>query len=306
MTPDELPSWRTSAPDGSVAVLCGSFDLMNPGNLQSVREAGRQADHVVALVAPDTSDPDGQRPLLTSDERLAMVSYLRAVSVACFLEPDRAVDTAVALGPYTWIGNLEADTHESLARIFRPAATACVDTAPVQHCRTPAILAAIRSHATPITTPDEMVVVDPAPAPSKDKLVTVNGCFDILHPGHMAFLADARSMGTRLIVMINSDASVRRYKGPMRPIFPQTFRSAMLRELDAVDDVFVFDDDTPLGLLTALQPAVHVKGGTYEPDRVAGEQAELETWGGRLEYSPLVAQFSTTRYLEQIQETKAN
>ncbi len=300
--PEELQAWRASVGKGPVAVLCGSFDLMQPGNLQSVQWAARHADHVLVLIATGTSDPGDVRPLLTEDERVAMVSYLRSVSAVCCLTPDHAANAADVLGVYTWVGNPEADADEPLAALIRPAAAGYVDTTRIANSRTSEILGAIRGLTTPIATPGDATRGDPAAEPPKEERVTVNGCFDILHPGHMAFLADARSMGSHLVVMINSDASVRRYKGPTRPIYPEAFRSTMLRELSAVDNVFVFDDDTPLALLAELQPAVHVKGGSFEAGRVADEQQQLDSWGGRLAYSPMVAQFSTTRYLERIQE----
>ena len=124
-------------------------------------------------------------------------------------------------------------------------------------------------------------------------VVFTNGCFDLLHIGHVTLLDDARREGDRLIVGINSDASVRRLKGPSRPIVPEHARARVLAALAAVDAVVVFDEPTPLELMIALRPDVIVKGGDYVADDIVGA-TEVRSWGGRVEIVPFVPGFSTT------------
>ena len=129
-------------------------------------------------------------------------------------------------------------------------------------------------------------------------LITVftNGCFDLLHIGHVTLLDDARRQGDRLIVGINSDASVCRLKGPTRPIVTEQARARVLAALAAVDAVVIFDEPTPLELMIALRPDVIVKGGDYVADEIVGA-AEVRSWGGRVEIVPLVEGFSTTQLI---------
>jgi D-beta-D-heptose 7-phosphate kinase / D-beta-D-heptose 1-phosphate adenosyltransferase len=124
-----------------------------------------------------------------------------------------------------------------------------------------------------------------------------NGCFDLLHAGHVTLLQRARALADVLVVGLNSDASVTRLKGPGRPVQPAADRATVLAGLACVDWVAVFEEDTPLELITALRPDVIVKGGDYTPETVVGN-AEARAWGGRVEIVPLVEGLSTTRLLE--------
>ena len=127
-------------------------------------------------------------------------------------------------------------------------------------------------------------------------VVFTNGCFDLLHIGHVTLLDDARREGGRLIVGINSDASVSRIKGPSRPIVPEHARARVLAALAAVDAVVVFDEPTPLELMNALRPDVIVKGGDYVADEIVGA-SEVRSWGGRVKIVPFVQGFSTTQLI---------
>lgn len=126
--------------------------------------------------------------------------------------------------------------------------------------------------------------------------VFTNGCFDLLHIGHITLLEDARREGDRLVVAINSDASVRALKGPTRPIVAERERARILAALAAVDAVIVFDEPTPLRLIEALQPEVIVKGGDYREETIVGAR-EVRSWGGRVKIVPIVEGFSTTRLI---------
>jgi D-beta-D-heptose 7-phosphate kinase/D-beta-D-heptose 1-phosphate adenosyltransferase len=132
-------------------------------------------------------------------------------------------------------------------------------------------------------------------------VVFTNGCFDLLHPGHVRLLREAAGMGDFLVVGLNSDASVRRLKGPSRPLNPALARAEVLSALEAVDAVTVFDEDTPLELITAIRPDVLVKGGDYRPEQVVG-RAEVSEAGGRLVLVPLVEGHSTTTMVRRARE----
>jgi len=130
------------------------------------------------------------------------------------------------------------------------------------------------------------------------KVVFTNGCFDLLHIGHIALLEDARREGDRLIVAINSDASTSRLKGPTRPIVGERERARILAALTAVDAVVVFDDPTPLRYIQELRPDILVKGGDYNEETVVGAK-EVRSWGGSVKIVPIVEGFSTTKLVSK-------
>ncbi len=135
-----------------------------------------------------------------------------------------------------------------------------------------------------------------------EKIVFTNGCFDILHAGHVGYLQQARAQGDRLIVAVNSDASVSRLKGPGRPINSVDRRMAVLAGLEAVDWVISFDDDTPEALLEKLRPDVLVKGGDYSKEQVVGWQI-VEGYGGNVKVLSFFRKtFLTTAIVEKILE----
>src|SRR5215471_12656407 len=134
---------------------------------------------------------------------------------------------------------------------------------------------------------------------SGKRIVFTNGCFDILHPGHIHTLTQAKALGDVLIVGINSDASVKRLKGKRRPILNQDERAVMLAALEAVDYVTTFEEDTPLTLIQLLQPHVLVKGGDWNPDAVVGREV-VEANGGRVVLIPYQEGLSTTGIIERV------
>jgi D-beta-D-heptose 7-phosphate kinase/D-beta-D-heptose 1-phosphate adenosyltransferase len=131
------------------------------------------------------------------------------------------------------------------------------------------------------------------------RVVFTNGCFDLLHAGHLALLNEAARLGDVLVVGINSDASVKRMKGEDRPLVPQAERCALLAALACVDAVTVFDEDTPLETLRAVRPDVLVKGRDYRLEDVIGREL-VEAGGGRVALVELVRQKSTTALVERI------
>lgn len=130
-------------------------------------------------------------------------------------------------------------------------------------------------------------------------VVFTNGVFDILHAGHVQYLEHARSLGDTLVVGVNSDASVRRLKGPERPINSVEDRAAVLAALRCVDHVVIFEEDTPIDVITALLPSVLVKGGDYTRDTVVGADV-VEHHGGRVALIPLLEGRSTTSIITRV------
>jgi D-glycero-beta-D-manno-heptose 1-phosphate adenylyltransferase len=134
-------------------------------------------------------------------------------------------------------------------------------------------------------------------------VVFTNGVFDILHPGHVRYLTDARALGDALVVGVNADASVRRLsKGPDRPIHPEHERAEVLAALASVDAVVVFAEDTPHEIIAALQPDVLVKGADWAADAIVGRDI-VEARGGRVVRIPLAAGYSTTTILSRLRES---
>ncbi len=132
-----------------------------------------------------------------------------------------------------------------------------------------------------------------------NKIVFTNGCFDLLHPGHIRYLADARSLGDFLVVGLNSDDSVSRLKGENRPIQKEAVRAELLGALHSVDAVVVFNEDTPFDLISHLKPDILVKGGDYTPDTVVGADVVTAN-GGQVKIIPFEAGFSTTELISKI------
>ena len=137
--------------------------------------------------------------------------------------------------------------------------------------------------------------------PEGRKVVFTNGCFDILHRGHATYLAQARELGDLLVVGLNTDASVRRLKGPSRPVNNQYDRAFLLASLAFVDFVILFDEDTPEQLIHQVQPDVLVKGGDYTLDNIVGADFVLQN-GGAVTTIPFVDGYSTTLTLQKISQ----
>jgi rfaE bifunctional protein nucleotidyltransferase chain/domain len=134
------------------------------------------------------------------------------------------------------------------------------------------------------------------------RIVFTNGVFDILHPGHVRYLQAARRHGDLLIVGLNSDASVRRNKGPGRPITPESERAEVLAALACVDAVSIFDDETPADIIRRVQPDVLVKGSDWPADQIVGRDT-VEARGGKVILAPVEQGYSTTSIVEKARRT---
>ena len=133
------------------------------------------------------------------------------------------------------------------------------------------------------------------------RVVFTNGCFDLLHPGHIGSLEQARALGDALVVGLNSDASVRQLKGAGRPVLPERERAEILAALECVDAVVIFNEPTPREVIARLLPDVLVKGGDWPGDQIVGRE-EVEAAGGRVVSIPVVPGYSTTEILRKIRE----
>jgi len=131
------------------------------------------------------------------------------------------------------------------------------------------------------------------------RIVFTNGCFDLLHIGHVRYLEEAKALGDVLVVGVNSDASVRKLKGPKRPILPEEERTEVLSGLGCVDYVTLFDEIDPLKLITSLRPDVLVKGGDWTKEQIVGKD-EVERSGGKVFIIPFVKKASTSNLIETI------
>ncbi len=135
-----------------------------------------------------------------------------------------------------------------------------------------------------------------------EKIVFTNGCFDLLHLGHVDYLEKARNLGDRLVIGLNTDDSVSRFKGPERPLQDQTSRARILAALQFVDLVVFFNEDTPLNLISELLPNILVKGSDYLAENIVGADV-VKKAGGKVETIDFVPGYSTTRIVEKIKRT---
>ena len=146
---------------------------------------------------------------------------------------------------------------------------------------------------------DEIAAIAADARQTGKTVVFTNGVFDLLHPGHVRYLKAARSLGDALIVGLNADASVRRNKGPSRPLNPERERAELLAALACVDTVVIFDEDTPAEIIRALQPDILVKGADWPADQIVGRDT-VEARGGRVVLVPVEQGYSTTSIVERV------
>jgi D-beta-D-heptose 7-phosphate kinase/D-beta-D-heptose 1-phosphate adenosyltransferase len=211
-----------------------------------------------------------------------------------------AGDTVVAVLALCLASKVETSAAMELANLAAGIVVAKVGTVPVEKHELLAALSpqmALNAADKVVALPELLVRIAQWKAHS-ERIVFTNGCFDLLHVGHLTVLEEARRFGDRLIVAINSDASVRALKGPSRPIVSEAERGRVLAALAAVDAVVVFDDPTPLELVLATRPDVIVKGGDYDVTTVVGAQ-EVLSWGGQVKLVPVVEGRSTSRLIDK-------
>jgi D-beta-D-heptose 7-phosphate kinase/D-beta-D-heptose 1-phosphate adenosyltransferase len=211
-----------------------------------------------------------------------------------------AGDTVIAVLALCMASGLKPETSVELANIAAGIVVGMVGTVPVEKYELLAALAPeIALHGEDkVVTREDLVLRVALWRANGERVVFTNGCFDLLHIGHISLLEQARRFGDRVIVAINSDASVRGLKGAGRPVVGERERARVLAALTAIDAVVVFDEPTPLEVILAVRPDVIVKGGDYSVETVVGA-SEVQAWGGQVKIVPLVEGFSTTRLIDR-------
>jgi D-beta-D-heptose 7-phosphate kinase / D-beta-D-heptose 1-phosphate adenosyltransferase len=212
-----------------------------------------------------------------------------------------AGDTVIATLAASLAGGLDAETAVNLANIAAGIVVAKTGTAPISRNE----LVAKFTASTQMKGPDKILDLQHLLVrlaewrANGDRIVFTNGCFDILHVGHITLLEQCREFGDKVVIGVNSDASVKRLKGPTRPVVGERERARILAALGSTDAVVIFDEPTPLELIRNLRPDVLVKGGDYTTSTIVGAD-DVVTWGGRVEIVPTVDGASTTNTIRKM------
>jgi D-beta-D-heptose 7-phosphate kinase/D-beta-D-heptose 1-phosphate adenosyltransferase len=215
-----------------------------------------------------------------------------------------AGDTVIATLAAGLAGGLKLDTAVDLANIAAAIVIGKVGTVPIARHE----LVSALTPSSNFSSGEKVLTTDEAARRIADwraageTIVFTNGCFDLLHVGHITLLEDCRRFGSKLVLGLNTDASVQRLKGPTRPVVSERERARVMSALGAVDAVVLFDEDTPLELIERLRPNVLVKGGDYSVETVVGHEFVIAA-GGRVEIVPTVEGFSTTNIVKKLAGT---
>jgi len=233
--------------------------------------------------------------LVREDSRVVFPAVARQV-----FDVSGAGDTVIAVLALSMASGLLPETAIQLANIAAGIVVGKVGTVPVEKYELLDALSPqfVLDAAEKVVSRQDLVRRVASWKANGERVSFTNGCFDLLHIGHITVLEQARRTGDRLIVAINSDASVCRLKGPTRPIVGEGERARVLAALACVDAVVVFDEPTPLELIVTVRPDVLVKGGDYEVSTIVGA-SEVQSWGGEVRIVPTVEGHSTTRLIER-------
>ena len=267
----------------------------DPGDLEGLLAAGESMVKSLDLEFLTATLSEKGIALVRPGNRFVAPAKARQV-----FDVSGAGDTVIAVLALCLASGLQPETAVQLANVAAGIVVGKVGTMPVQkHELLGALGPEIALHAEDrVLKRDELVRRVQMWRANHERVVFTNGCFDLLHVGHISLIEQARQFGDRLIVAINSDQSVRVLKGPSRPIVDQNARARVLAALAAVDAVVVFDEPTPFEVINAVRPDVLVKGGDYKAESIVGAQ-EVTSWGGVVKIVPLVEGFSTTRLIEK-------
>ena len=237
----------------------------------------------------------------TAADAQPQLDYYSPARAREVFDVSRAADTVIATLAAALAGGLHIHTAVELANLAAGIVVGKVGTVPIaQH-----ELVSALTPSTGLTSSEKMLDLPGVERrvaewrASGETVVFTNGCFDLLHVGHITLLEECRRFGSKLVLGLNSDASVRRLNGPTRPIVGERERARVMAALASVDVVVLFDEDTPLELIRALKPSVLVKGGDYRVETVVGHQEVLAS-GGRVEIVPTVEGFSTTSLVQRM------
>jgi D-beta-D-heptose 7-phosphate kinase/D-beta-D-heptose 1-phosphate adenosyltransferase len=237
-----------------------------------------------------------------SDKGIAVVRsgsvFVAPAAARQVFDVSGAGDTVIATLALALCSGIEIEIAAQLANVAAGIVVSKVGTVPVSRDE---LLISLMPEIE-LQAEEKVLALDPLNArvsawrSSGQRIVFTNGCFDLLHVGHITLLESARREGDRLVVAINSDASVRGLKGPSRPVVGERDRARILAALAVVDAVVIFEDPTPLQLIETLRPDVIVKGGDYAEDNIVGAK-EVRSWGGGVKIVPIVKGVSSTRLL---------
>ena len=217
-----------------------------------------------------------------------------------------AGDTVIATMAAGLAAGLGVQTAVELANVAASVVVGKLGTAPIAHHELTALLTPSKQmgDAEKIVDREQLLARVADWRAAGETIVFTNGCFDLLHVGHVTLMEDCRRFGSKVVLGLNTDSSVRRLKGPSRPVVGERDRARVMAALGAVDAVTFFDEDTPLELIRALAPDVLVKGGDYVVETVVGHELVLAA-GGRVELVPIVEGFSTTGIVRKLQGNPA-
>jgi D-beta-D-heptose 7-phosphate kinase/D-beta-D-heptose 1-phosphate adenosyltransferase len=293
------PKRRSFARYRGATTICPNLNELSvvsgipPQNLGALLDAGQTMVTDLGLDYLTATMSEKGIALLRADSRFIAPAVARQV-----FDVSGAGDTVIATLALALAGGLQMEVAVQLANVAAGVAVSKLGTVPVNHDELlNSLMPEIELQAhEKVLSLDALVGRAAAWRSVGQQIVFTNGCFDLLHIGHITLLEQARREGDRLVVAINSDASVCKLKGPSRPIVGERERGRILAALAAVDAVVVFDDPTPLRVIEALRPNVIVKGGDYNEDTVVGAR-EVRSWGGRVKIVPTVEGFSTTKLI---------
>jgi D-beta-D-heptose 7-phosphate kinase / D-beta-D-heptose 1-phosphate adenosyltransferase len=296
------PKQRSFARYGHANTICPNLAELSAATGISIQDqnglfaAGQKMVAELGLDCLTATMGDKGIALLRADSQFVAPAKVRQV-----FDVSGAGDTVIATLALAMASRLEMETAIQLANVAAGIVVGKVGTVPVSRDELLTTLTPeIGLHAEEkVLSLDALMVRVSAWRSAGQSIVFTNGCFDVLHIGHVALLEQARREGDRLIVAINSDSSVRTLKGLARPVVGEAERARIMAALGAVDAVIVFADVTPLPLVEALRPDVIVKGGDYSEASVVGS-SEVRSWGGRVKIVPTVEGFSTSKLIAKV------
>ncbi len=267
--------------------------LADAAEVEAVGRALCEASEAEAVLL--TRGPDGMSLVSSTQATVHIPSNAREV-----FDSTGAGDTVIATFTMAILSGLDFVDAMRLANTAAGVVVGKVGTAlvsPAELRAACALEAALEMRK--ILSREELVQAVRQHRQAGKRVVFTNGCFDLLHVGHMRYLQQARSLGDLLVLGVNDDASVRRLKGDKRPLIPHAERASVLAALACVDYVTIFSEDTPLELIASVHPDVLVKGGDYTPETVVGRD-EVEAYGGEVALVPFIDGFSTTDIIDSV------
>lgn len=284
-------------PNRSEAALAAGMKIADEASLEAA--AKRLLDISQAGYVLVTEGGNGMTVFRKSAEPLHVAGLSRPV-----YDITGAGDTVLSLLGYVLAGGGTIEEAAEIANVAGSIVVGKLGAAPVtkqEIIRELLSFQHVASHK--VKTGDEIAAVCKEHKRRKEKIVFTNGCFDLLHIGHIKLFQFAKNNGEVLVVGLNSDASVRKLKGPSRPVLKQTERAYILSALEQIDYIVVFDETTPLKIIKAVKPDVLVKGADYSRDTVVGRDF-VESYGGRVELAPLVEGASSSGIMSRIVNNK--